>query len=38
MEHSIAIDLNKKYKLKNPALHEICLVNTIEKLNKLFIN
>ena len=37
-EHSIAIDLNKKYKLKNPALHEICLVNTIEKLNKLFIN
>ena len=35
MEHSIAIDLNKKYKLKNPALHEICFVNTLEKLNKL---
>ena len=35
MEHLIAMDLNKKYKLKNPALHEQCLINTLEKLNKL---
>ena len=35
MEHYIAIDLNKKYKLKNPALHELCLINTVEKLNKI---
>ena len=38
MKHSIAIDLNKKYKLTNPALNEICLVNKIGKLNKLLIN
>ena len=35
MEHLIAMDLNKKYKLKNPALHEQCLINTLGKLNKL---
>ena len=35
MEHSIATDLKQKYTLKNRALHEQCLINALEKLNKL---
>ena len=35
MEHCVAIDLKHKHTLKNPALHEQCLVNTLENLNKL---
>ena len=37
MEHYIAINLKQKYKLKNRALHEQCLINTLEKLNKLLL-
>ena len=37
MEHSIAIDLKQKYTLKTRALHEQCLINTLEKLNKLLL-
>ena len=35
MKHNIADNFNNKYKLRNPALHEICLINSIKKLNKL---
>ena len=35
MEHCIPIDLKHKYTLKNPALHEQWLTNTLENLNKL---
>ena len=37
MEHYIVINLKQKYKLKNRALHEQCLINTLEKLNKLLL-
>ena len=37
MEHYIAIDWKQKYTLKNRALHEHCLINTLEKLNKLLL-
>ena len=35
MERTIAINLNKKYKLKNPILHEHCIINTLERLNNI---
>ena len=35
MKHNIADNFNNKYKLKNPALHEACLFNSIEKINKI---
>ena len=35
MEGAIAINLNKKYKLKNPLLHEHCIINTLERLNSI---
>ena len=35
MKPNIADNFNNKNKLRNPALHEICLINSIEKLNKL---
>ena len=35
MEGTIAINLNKKYKLKNPLLHEHCIINTLERLNSI---
>ena len=34
-KHNIADNSNKSYKLNNPAIHEVCLVNSLEKLNKL---
>ena len=37
MENFIAINLKQKYKLKIRALHEQCLINTLEKLNKLLL-
>ena len=36
MKHNIADNINSKYKLRNPALHEVSLVNSIEKVNKIF--
>ena len=35
MKHNIADNFNNKYKLRNPALHEVCLVNSVEKINKI---
>ena len=35
MKHNIADNFNNKYKLRNPALHEVCLVNSVEKVNKI---
>ena len=35
MKHNITDNLNNKYKLRSPALHEVCLVNSIEKVKKL---
>ena len=35
MKHKITDNLNNKYKLRSPALHEVCLVNSIEKVKKL---
>ena len=35
MKHNIADNLHNKYKLRNPAIHELCLVNSIEKVNKI---
>ena len=34
MKHNISDNFTTKYKLRNPVLHEICLVNSIEKVNK----
>ena len=34
MKHNIADNLHNKYKLRNPAIHELCLINSIDKLNK----
>ena len=33
-KQSVKNNLKKQYKLKNPILHEYCLINTIEELNK----
>ena len=35
MKHNIADNLHNKYKLRNPAIHELCLVNSIVKVNKI---
>ena len=35
MKHNIADNSHNKYKLRNPAIHELCLVNSIEKVNKI---
>ena len=35
MKHNIADNFNNKYKLRNPALHEVCLVNSVEKVSKI---
>ena len=35
MKDNIADNFNNKYKLRNPALHEVCLVNSVEKVNKI---
>ena len=35
MKHNIADNLHNKYKLRNPTLHELCIVNSIEKVNKM---
>ena len=34
MKHNIAKTLHNKYKLRNPAIHELCLLHSMEKLNK----
>ena len=34
-EQTVKNNLKKPYKLKNPILHEYCIINTIEELNKL---
>ena len=34
-EQSLKNNLKKQYKLKNPILHEYCIINTIEEFNKL---
>ena len=34
MKHNIADNLHNKYKLRNPAIHELCLINSIDKLSK----
>ena len=33
LKHNNADNFNNKYKLRNPALHEVCLVISIEKVN-----
>ena len=35
MKHNIADNLHNKYKLRNPTLHELCIANSIEKVNKM---
>ena len=35
LEHPIRSNLKKQYKLKNPILHEYCIINSTEELNKL---
>ena len=37
MKHNIADNFNNKYNLRNPALHENCLVNSIEKLIRYYL-
>ena len=34
MKHNIAKTLHNKYKLRNPAIRELCLFNSMEKVNK----
>ena len=34
MKHNIAKTLNNKYKLRNPAIRELFLFNSMEKVNK----
>ena len=34
MKHNNAKTLNNKYKLRNPAIPELCLFNPMEKVNK----
>ena len=34
-EQSIRSNIKKQYKLKNPILHEYCIINSIEEFNKL---
>ena len=35
IEQSIRSNTKKQYKLKNPILHEHCIINSIEEFNKL---
>ena len=35
IEHAIRTRLKKTYRLKNPILHEYCIINTIEGFNRL---
>ena len=35
IEHAIRTNLKKTYRLKNPILHEYCIINTIEGFNRL---
>ena len=35
IEHAIKTNLKKTYRLKNPILHEYCIINTIEEFNRL---
>ena len=35
IEHAIRTNLKKTYRLKNPILHEYCIINTIEEFNRL---
>ena len=35
IEQSIRSNIKKQYKLKNPILHEYCIINSIEEFNKL---
>ena len=35
IEHAIRTNLKKTCRLKNPILHEYCIINTIEELNRL---
>ena len=35
LEHPIRSNLKKQYKLKNPILHEHCIINSIEEFNEL---
>ena len=37
MKHKIPDNFNNKYNLRNPALHEFCLVNSIEKLKRYYL-
>ena len=37
MKHNIADNFNNKYNLRSPALHEVCLVNSIEKLIRYYL-
>ena len=34
MKYNIAHNLHNKYKLRNPAIHELYLINSMEKVNK----
>ena len=34
MKHNIADNIHNKYKLRNPAIHELCLINSMDKVNK----
>ena len=35
IEQSIRSNIKKQYKLKNPILHEYCIINSIEEFNRL---
>ena len=35
LEDLIRSNIKKQYKLKNPILHEYCIINSIEEFNKL---
>ena len=35
MKHNIADNSHNKYKLRNPVIHELCLLNSMEKVNKI---
>ena len=35
LEQPITNNLKKQYKLKNPILHEYCIINSIEEFNRL---
>ena len=35
MKHNIADNSHNKHKLRNPVIHELCLLNSMEKVNKI---